>query len=144
MNATIKRLESLALRQGLALGVMHSSSQSDFALMLASAAQCFVRSHEYTEREINDLLRAWLAGAGAMVAVDHVELRRWLVDTGVLTRDGFGRAYTPGAPAPGITAAMDALAGHDLNALVRGARERDAERRETRKAQWAKAPGRGP
>ncbi|MEO8755812.1 MAG: DUF2087 domain-containing protein, partial [Casimicrobiaceae bacterium] len=97
-NAYIERLAALALRQGLSLGVMHSSSQSDFALMLASAAQCFVRSREYTEREVNDRLRAWLAGAGAMVAVDHVELRRWLVDSGVLTRDGFGRAYTPGAP----------------------------------------------
>ncbi len=33
-----------------------------------------------------------------MLAVDHVELRRWLVDNAVLARDGFGRAYTRGQP----------------------------------------------
>jgi hypothetical protein len=74
-----------------------------------------------------------------MLAVDHVELRRWLVDTGVLARDGFGRAYNSGTPRPDIASAMAALAGRDLAALVADARTRDAARRDARKAQWAKA-----
>jgi len=108
-NAYIERLEALAPRQGLSLGGMHSASPADFALMLAAAAQSFTPATVYTEREVNGRLRAMLAGVGLMLAVDHVELRRWLVDTGVLTRDGFGRAYTPGVPSPAIAVAIEAL-----------------------------------
>ena len=136
-NAYIERLEALAPRQGLSLGGMHSASPADFALMLAAAAQIFTPATVYTEREVNGRLRAMLAGVGLMLAVDHVELRRWLVDTGVLTRDGFGRAYTPGVPSPAIAVAIEALAGHDLDAIARTARERDAARREARRSQWA-------
>ena len=136
-NACIERLEALAPRQGLSLGGMHSASPADFALMLAAAAQSFAPATVYTEREVNGRLRAMLAGVGLMLAVDHVELRRWLVDTGVLTRDGFGRAYTPGVPSPAIAVAIEALAGHDLDAIARTARERDAARREARRSQWA-------
>ena len=136
-NACIERLEALAPRQGLSLGGMHSASPADFALMLAAAAQSFTPATVYTEREVNGRLRAMLAGVGLMLAVDHVELRRWLVDTGVLTRDGFGRAYTPGVPSPAIAVAIEALAGHDLDAIARTARERDAARREARRSQWA-------
>ena len=136
-NAYIERLEALAPRQGLSLGGMHSASPADFALMLAAAAQSFAPATVYTEREVNGRLRAMLAGVGLMLAVDHVELRRWLVDTGVLTRDGFGRAYTPGVPSPAIAVAIEALAGHDLDDIARTARERDAARREARRSQWA-------
>jgi hypothetical protein len=136
-NAYIERPEALAPRQGLSLGGMHSASPADFALMLAAAAQSFTPATVYTEREVNGRLRAMLAGVGLMLAVDHVELRRWLVDTGVLTRDGFGRAYTPGVPSPAIAVAIEALAGHDLDAIARTARERDAARREARRSQWA-------
>ena len=136
-NAYIERLQALAPRQGLSLGVMHSAGPADFALMLAAAALRFAPAQVYTERDVNHRLRAWLGGVGAMLAVDHVELRRWLVDTGVLTRDGFGRAYAPGTPPPAIAAAMAALVGHDLDGIVRAARERDVARREARKSHWA-------
>lgn len=136
-NAFVERLEALALRHNLSLGVMHSSSRADFALMLAAAAQGFAPACDYRERDVNDRLRTWLAGVGAMLTVDHVELRRWLVDTGVLTRDGFGRAYALRTPSLEVAAAMAALGGHDLDAIVRAARERDSARRGARKAQWA-------
>ena len=90
----------------------------------------------YTEPEVNACLRAWLAGAGAMLDVDHVELRRWLVDTGVLARDGFGRAYARGTPGAAIAAAVHVLAGQDLAALVRDARAAEAVRRDARRTQW--------
>ena len=75
---------------------MHSAAPADFALLMAAAAHAFAPDRTYTEPEVNERLRAWLAGAGAMLDVDHVELRRWLVDTGALARDGFGRAYARG------------------------------------------------
>jgi hypothetical protein len=146
MPATIElhslaRFLMLAVRQRLSLGVMHAQAPADFALMMAAAASAFALDGEYAEREVNDRLRAWLASAGAMLDVDHVELRRWLVDTGVLVRDGFGRAYVRGAPGAAIASAIDMLSGRDLAALVSDAREAEAARREARKAQWAHKQG---
>lgn len=132
----LARLESLAVRQGLSIGVLAMGSPSDFALVLAAAGCAFAEGETSSERDVNDRLKAFLASAGAMLAVDHVELRRWLVDNGVLARDGFGRAYTRGTPRPAIADAMRDLAGHDLGALVLSARMRDAKRRAERKAAW--------
>ena len=75
-NAALARLRELAPRQGLSLGVMHSASPADFALLMAAAGRAFAGMGTCSEREVNDRLRAWRAGPGAMVAVDHVELRR--------------------------------------------------------------------
>jgi len=131
------RIKALAVRRRLSLGVMHSANPDDFALVLAAAARVFAPVREYRERDVNDLLRAWLATTGAMLDVDHVELRRWLVDTGVLARDGFGRAYALGTPRTDIAAAIAALAPHDPAALARAAADEDAARRAARKARWA-------
>ncbi|MCC7215883.1 MAG: DUF2087 domain-containing protein [Burkholderiales bacterium] len=131
------RFAALAVRRRLSLGVMHSAKPEDFALVLAAAARVFAPVREYRERDVNDLLRAWLADAGAMLDVDHVELRRWLVDTGVLARDGFGRAYALGTPRADVAAAIAALAPHDPAALSRAACDDEAARRAERKARWA-------
>jgi hypothetical protein len=131
------RFAALAVRRGLSLGVMHSAHPRDFALVLAAAARAFADAREYRERDVNDALRAWLAGTGAMLDVDHVELRRWLVDTGVLARDGFGRAYALGRPRADVAAAVTALAPHDPAELARAVRAEDAARRAERKARWA-------
>jgi len=135
----LERLRTLAPRQGMSLGVTCTSSYDDFVLLLAAAGCAFRPGEVLREREVNERLRAWLAGAGAMLAVDHVELRRWLVDTGVLARDGYGREYTRGSARPEIAAAMGHLAEHDLAALIADARAREAAKREARKAQWVKA-----
>ena len=137
----VARFLMLAVRQRLSLGVMHAQAPADFALMMAAAAGAFALDGEYAEREVNDRLRAWLAGAGAMIDVDHVELRRWLVDTGVLVRDGFGRAYARGTPGAAIASAIRALSVCDLAAVVRDARAAESARRDARKAQWAHKQG---
>jgi hypothetical protein len=136
----IKRLRALAVRDGLSLGVMASNKPADFTLVLAAAGCAFAAGDALSEREVNARLIAWREGAGAMLAVDHVELRRWLVDNSVLARDGYGRVYTRGTPRDDIAAAMTALAGHDLTAIVRNARALHFIRRAARRAQWTKAP----
>jgi hypothetical protein len=133
------RFATLALRRGLALGTLRSGRSTDFAVVLAAAAQGFHPDRAYTEREVNELLRAFLAGPGAMLATDHVELRRWLVDYRLLARDGFGRAYTVGTPSAEIVAAAAQLATVDLAAVAREAREHDAAVRAQRKARRAAA-----
>src|SRR5436190_10338923 len=93
---SLARLEALAVRQGLSVGVLASNSPADFALVMAAAGASFGPAETLSESQVNERIKAFLERGGAMLAVDHVELRRWLVDNGVLARDGFGRAYTRG------------------------------------------------
>ncbi len=137
----VERFAALAIRQGVALGALHSASTRDFDLVLAAAATAFPPERSYTEREVNERLRTFLAGAGAMLATDHVELRRWLVDFRVLERDGYGRAYARARPGDEIAAFARELAEVDLDALAHTAREADAARRAERKARWQDEKG---
>jgi hypothetical protein len=138
-TAASARFAALSVRNGLSLGILHASRIADFNLMLAAAARAFAAGRSYAEREVNDVLRDWLAHEGAMLAVDHVELRRWMVDCRVLARDDYGRAYALGGPAPEIAALSAALSGTDLRALAATARARDTKAREERKRKWAGA-----
>ena len=136
-SSALDRFAALSVRSGVALGILHASRIADFNLMLAAAAHAFAAGRNYAEGEVNDILRGWLAHEGSMLTVDHVELRRWLVDCRVLARDDYGRAYTLGAPSPEIAALIAALSGTDLRAHGAAARARDTQAREARKRQWA-------
>jgi hypothetical protein len=138
MNVTsaVERFAALSVRQGVSLGILHSSRPADFALLLAVAARSFSPARTYTEPEVNALLRGWLEREGAMLALDHVELRRWLVDCRVLARDDYGRAYAPGEPCAEIAELANALSGVDLAAVAARARSRDAKAREERRRSW--------
>jgi hypothetical protein len=140
-TSAVERYSILAVRHGITLGALYSASVGDFQLVLAAAAASFAPGRDYAEREVNAILRDWLEGAGAMLEVDHVELRRWLVDSGHLTRDGFGRAYARGSPAPEAAALAAALEGVDLGQVACDARARDAAAREQRKARWQQGKG---
>jgi hypothetical protein len=95
----------------------------------------------YTEREANHRLQAALAEELAFLDLDHVELRRWLVDAGWWQRDGYGRAYqrvaTPGlAPAQAeMRQALEAL-GDPAQWALQVRREAD-DARQNRRAAWA-------
>ncbi len=126
----------LCVRNALSLGGLHSGRQQDVGVVLAAAVLAFDDGVTYTEPEVNERLKAWLAEPGAMLETDHVELRRWLVDTRLLERDGYGHAYVR-APAPqGLGATLDALAGWDLGVVARNERDADARRRAERKSAW--------
>jgi hypothetical protein len=87
------RLESLVLKSGLQLGAV---SDIDRALVLALAACAIEPGWPLREDEVNRRLGDWLADVGQMLHTDHVELRRWLVDTGYVARDDWGHAYVRG------------------------------------------------
>jgi hypothetical protein len=131
----------LAVRRGVSLGVLLSTHRRDFELVLAAAARFFQSDRGYSESEVNELLREFLGNVGAMLSTDHVELRRWLVDFRVLARDGYGRVYTTGTPAAGISDLIAQLEGVDLAAVGRAARDHDATRRAQRKSRWLSATG---
>jgi hypothetical protein len=87
------RLAALVVRDGVSLGLL---AEADRAQVLALAAAAIEPGREHREADMNRILESWLEGPGAMLRTDHVELRRWLVDAGFVSRDGFARAYLRG------------------------------------------------
>ena len=127
------RLAALAVKDGVSLGLL---GDADRALVLALAAAAIAPGRVHREAEVNDILERWLAGPGAMLRTDHVELRRWLVDAGFVSRDGFGRAYVRGEPeaARAIALLGDASAGALAEAVLTQRAARAAEREARRQA----------
>ena len=65
----------------------------DTHILLRSMAMSFDPAARYPERAVGDVLKRWLALAGPRVELDHVSLRRTLVDEGYLVRDVAGAVY---------------------------------------------------
>ena len=133
MSETIAALERLAAKHGATLGNL---ARADLQVALALASLCLPVDATCTEPEVNVALKGWLAGAGAMLRIDHVELRRTLIDFGLWQRDGYGRAYRR-APSIGdaeLARHVEALRAIDAGAIVAAVRERRAADHARRKA----------
>jgi hypothetical protein len=87
--AAMAALQPLVIKRGLSLGGL-APPQRAWLLGLVWAG---LGDRPMNEREVNDNLKAQLEGAAACLDTDHVELRRWLVDSGWMWRDGFCREY---------------------------------------------------
>jgi len=132
----IERFRKLAVKRGLTPGTLLDASPEDFHLLLLSLRRVFAMSREYAEGEVNELIANWLASAGGMLDVDYVELRRWLVDMAILSRDAYGRAYSV-APLPAHLSRLDAdIAKLDFAREFADANTREAQKRAARKAAW--------
>lgn len=148
LSAVVSRqLAGWAAKQGVGLGGLGAQ---DLHLALAVAAWALPAGRSWTEAEVNAVLRRVLAEEARFLDTDHVELRRWLVDTAWWRRDGYGRAYerTPVEQLPpdlqAIAAAIDeALAGQPLAAWLDAQRTAAQAARDARRAAWAAkaAPG---
>ena len=123
------------LRNLLQTGALQSLPSNPLILdtLLAVATGGFVRQRPYAEREVNDLLSAWLASVRARI--DHVTLRRRMVDLGFLkrTRDG-SRYYLNVGRVAGIlgSGVVEIDAGAITDDIVRG--------REARKKAYRRRP----
>jgi hypothetical protein len=67
--------------------------QLDRHILFISAILGLDSSRQYSEKELNEPLHAWTTRFGANVGLDHVTLRRLLVDEGYLNRDAAGSFY---------------------------------------------------
>jgi tRNA(adenine34) deaminase len=131
-----ERLAQLAVRQGLHLASLQQRDGRDLELIFATAALAFPEDRLLTERDANELLKTFLAGAGAMIATDHVELRRWLVDAGFVRRSDRGTDYRRGAFPAWLADAAASLDSTRLADVVAGARAAHDMRREARRQAW--------
>jgi hypothetical protein len=136
MNDTLRSLATLVVKDHVSLGGL---TAAEMALALATAHATLPAAAPMSEREVNEALKAALAGAVCWLGTDHVELRRWLVDAGWLTRDGYGREYRA-VPHNALPAEQQALARVlatvDIGRWVAGERSRLAQLRAERKARW--------
>lgn len=126
-----------AVKRGVALGSLAGARGDEFAAVLAAATLAIPADRASSEREVNDALRAWLAGPGAMLATDHVELRRWLVDLHLVERDGYGREYRRAQPPAAYAGAIEAMSVADPAAVAAQAREEVARDRAERRVRHA-------
>ena len=139
--ALFERYKSLALKRGLTLGKLHETNIDDFRLLACSAALSCEAGRDLSERDVNDRLRSWLASAGLMLDVDHVELRRWLADLGLLLRDRAGLIYRRGEFDGAYAAIAATLQGIDLQVAAADANRQEQQRRAGNKAAWLAKQG---
>ena len=136
MQTHLALLLDASVKTGL---ILRNVPEPALRAVLASAILRFPPNGRSSEREVNEILKQWLAREGAMLATDHVELRRMLVDTGLLARDGFGRAYWRAAVPARFLDAVEELGTHELGQLIEQARRERSERRRA-KAEAHAAP----
>ncbi len=89
-NEFKKRLVKLCLRSGLS---DFPKSDIDQHVLLKSVMLTFDRTGDFTEKEINAKLKHWVEHIGTFELVDHVTLRRRLVDAGYVSRSNNGAVY---------------------------------------------------
>jgi tRNA(adenine34) deaminase len=132
----LDRLSQLAVRNGVHLSSLQQKDGRDLELIFASAALYFPPEQLLDERGANDILKRFLATAGTMLETDHVELRRWLVDTGFVRRSDFGTDYRRGALPAWLSEAAAQLDADQIGRAVSGARSARDEQREARRQAW--------
>ena len=132
----VERMSQLALRQGVHLSTLQQKAGGDLELLFASAALAFAPGALFTEMEANEILKRFLAGAGVMVATDHVELRRWMVDAGFLQRSDYGTDYRRGTLPDWLSGAAKQIDFQRIADAVAQARSANESQRETRRQAW--------
>lgn len=102
---------------------------ADQELLVALAAAQIEAHRSCVESEINERLTAWLETISEPFGIDHVTLRRMIVDSGYLKRTHSGSAYKINAEK---SAQIEALRGVDPAAVLAQVRKERALRKEKR------------
>jgi hypothetical protein len=119
---TLKRL----LANGRLTAVPKRPADQDLLVALAASQMDAHRS--WRESEVNELLQAWLETISEPFGIDHVTLRRMLVDSGLLTRTTSGSLYRINAQRMGEIEAIRGIDPADVLSQVRN--ERDLRKRQ--------------
>jgi hypothetical protein len=102
--------------------------RTELQMLLSSVVFDFEFGRDYSEFHVNELILAWVSRFGDELGIDHVTLRRYLVDEGLLARDEFGSTYRLADTSPHFSYDLS-IRDIDLEALV----ARASEKREARK-----------
>ncbi|MGH0030656.1 MAG: DUF2087 domain-containing protein [Myxococcota bacterium] len=102
--------------------------ERDRQILMKSIVMLMDSGRTYGEGEINQLLIEWNREVAPAVRIDHVSLRRWLVDYGHLERTASGSAYRVGFPPRPLAFDLE-VDDLDVRATVTAYRENAARRR---------------
>ena len=107
--------------------------QLDRHILLISSILRLEPGRQYLEKEINEELQIWIIRFGRSFGLDHVTLRRYLVDEKYLVRDSAGGTYA--LATEGLPYTFDqSIRELDLEKLVSEAKQA----RELKKQQYLK------
>ena len=101
----------------------------DFNILLYSSVLGLEPGQVYSEGELNAELQRWILEFGGGFGLDHVTLRRYLIDEKYLRRDPAGKAYQLGAAGPRFSFDPP-IRALDLQRLVADARQERAKRKQ--------------
>jgi len=120
-----------ALKRLLANGLLAHlpGKEEDLDILLALATARFTGGTRYREVEVNDVLRRWLETFCSPGGVDHVTVRRCLVDARYLRRDRAGSTYEMQQEKLGAVLADDARHIEPASVVAETRREREARKR---------------
>jgi len=104
--------------------------QRDRHILLKALSLSFEAGRSYTEPEVNRLIENWLNQVGQSLEIDHVTLRRTLIDEGYLTRAPEGVAYQVGSPPDARFLFSEDITTMDTGAVIREAKAEIVRRRE--------------
>ncbi len=122
----VKRLGELCLKSGLP---GFPKDETDQQILLKSAVLTIGPSGTFSEKDINIKLGIWVKDISHIKNIDHVTLRRRLIDTGYLTRSKDGASYQVTQPAPHGDLFDESIDSLDIQAIITEAREEIARRK---------------
>jgi hypothetical protein len=120
-----KKFADLCLKGGMS-GM--PKDELDQHILLKSMAITFETGVSYAEQEVNEKLAFWINKITNIQGLDHVSLRRRLVDAGYLLRSPDGSSYQVTATGPYQPTFDPAIAGVELAAVLQQ-RKAEIERR---------------
>lgn len=100
----------------------------DRHILYLSVVHRLDRVRKYSEEDLNEALQQWLLDVGTCLDIDHVTLRRYLIDEGYLSRVANGSAYEVNAGSTPIEH-EPSVAAIDPIVVIQAARDRVAERK---------------
>jgi hypothetical protein len=101
----------------------------DRHILYRSIIQRLDHAREYPEAELNDALQRWLLDIGTCLGIDHVTLRRYLIDEHYLSRDANGNSYEVNPKGSAAIEFEPSIAAIDPFMLIQAAKDRVAERK---------------
>lgn len=101
---------------------------SDTELLMALAASSFNVKRQYSEKEVNDHLVHWLKGF-TCPSLDHVTVRRYLIDLRFLLRNPSGSSYWTNEAVIALVLEPEARTIHPRDVLSEIQRQREERKR---------------
>jgi hypothetical protein len=101
----------------------------DRHILYRSIIQRLDLARKYPEGELNEALQQWLLDIGTSLDIDHVTLRRYLIDERYLSRDANGNAYQVNPAGSNFVEFDPSIAAIDPFMVIQAAKDRVAERK---------------